>query len=315
MGDTGPVPADRCSAHRATDERLESHPAREVHLGSLRVQRALPIRDRRLVGPWCFLDRFGPLSFTDGRPMDVAPHPHIGLQTVTWLLEGEVAHDDSLGCEALARPGAVNVMTAGDGISHAEWTPARNSGRLDGVQLWVALPDERRHMTAEFQHVPEVPLVELPGGTVRVFAGSLAGATSPARHHSALVGADLSVHRGETLAVELNADHEHALFVLEGDATIDGQPLAGEQLHYLGVRRAGATLASSAGARLLLVGGAPFSETILMWWNFVAREPEEIARARTDWSEHRRFGAPTRYAGPRLEAPPLHRLARPNPVS
>src|SRR5688572_19204007 len=114
-------PGEPCLALGASQPRLESYPTRPMHLGALDIARALPIQDRRMVGPWCFLDRFGPMSFTEGRPMDVAPHPHIGLQTVTWLLEGEVTHDDSLGCEAVARPGSVNVMTAGDGIAHAEW--------------------------------------------------------------------------------------------------------------------------------------------------------------------------------------------------
>ena len=140
------VAAEECAALGAPQPQLESYRNRELNLGSLAVTRALPIRERRLVGPWCFLDRFGPLSFSAGTPMDVAPHPHIGLQTVTWLLDGEVIHADDLGSESLLRPGAVNVMTSGGGIAHAEQTPRDNSGRLDGVQLWVALPDTQRHM-------------------------------------------------------------------------------------------------------------------------------------------------------------------------
>jgi redox-sensitive bicupin YhaK (pirin superfamily) len=255
------------------------------------------------------------MSFTDGRPMDVAPHPHIGLQTVTWILEGEVAHDDSLRCEAVARPGAVNVMTAGDGIAHAEWTPVANSGRLNGVQLWVALPEERRRMPAEFQHVAEVPAVALPGGIVQVFAGTVAGATSPAKHHSEVIGADVQVHAGEKLTLPVAAGHEHAALVLGGDVAFEGQPLSEGSLYYLGTRRAEATFASERGGRLLLIGGPPFPERILMWWNFVARTPEEIAEARADWEQRRRFGEVTRYRGPRLDAPALTRLARANPMS
>lgn len=309
------VQAESCQALGASQPRLESYENRDMKLGGLAIERALPIRERRLVGAWCFLDRFGPLSFTDGRPMDVAPHPHIGLQTVTWLLEGEVAHDDSLGCEAVARPGVVNVMTAGEGIAHAEWTPRANSGRLNGVQLWLALPEAQRRVAPAFQHVPEVPVAEPPGGLVRVFAGSLAGATSPARHHGEVVGADLSVHPGEALTIALAARHEHAVLVLEGDLALEGQDLPARSLHYLGVGRAGATLESARGGRALLLGGPPFPERILMWWNFVARQPEEIAAARADWEQRRRFGEVARYDGPRLDAPPLHRLARPNPMS
>src|SRR5436305_11114959 len=133
-----------------------------------------------MVGPWCFLDRYGPLTFSDGRPMDVAPHPHIGIQTVTWLLDGEVLHNDSLGFEAMARPGAVNVMTAGRGIAHAEQTPDANRGRLDGVQLWVALPDASRHADAAFDHVDAVPRLELREGFAQVFMGGLGGVESSA---------------------------------------------------------------------------------------------------------------------------------------
>lgn len=309
------VRGETCEASGASQPRLETHPSRDMKLGALAIERALPFRERRMVGAWCFLDRFGPLSFTDGRPMDVAPHPHIGLQTVTWLLEGEVAHGDSLGCEALARPGAVNVMTSGDGIAHAEWTPSANTGRLNGVQLWLALPDEHRRTAADFQHVPEVPVADVACGQVSVFAGTLAGVTSPARHHSAVVGADVNVRPRQTLVLGLDRAHEHAALVLEGDVALEGQPLAGRSLHYFGLGRNALELSSAGGGRFLLIGGPPFPERILMWWNFVARAPEEIAAARADWEQRRRFGEVAGYDGPRLDAPPLQRLARPDPMS
>lgn len=167
---------------------IEWYPNTEVTLGQLSVARALPVRSRRMVGPWCFLDRFGPLTFAEGKPMDVAPHPHIGLQTVTWLLGGEILHDDSLGSEAVARPGGVNVMTAGAGIAHTEQTPGKNSGLLDGVQLWVALPDRDRQVSPAFQAVGQVPMAEERGGLIRVFAGAIAGVASPARHYSEILG-------------------------------------------------------------------------------------------------------------------------------
>jgi hypothetical protein len=268
-----------------------------------------------MVGPWCFLDRFGPLSFTGGMPMDVPPHPHIGLQTVSWLLEGEVLHTDSLGCNALLRPGGANVMTAGRGISHAERTPDRNTGRLNGVQLWVALPDAHRHVDPSFSGIEEVPRVEGRGGILGVFAGSLGGARSPAPHFSGIVGADVQVHAGATLEIELDPAFEHAVQVLDGPCVLDGQPLEERALHVLGAGRAGAAFSSSEGGRLLLIGGLPFPETILMWWNFVARGPEEIAEARADWEARRRFGEVTGYPRPRLVAPDLARFARPNLLS
>lgn len=309
------VAAETCLALGATAPALEVYPGREIALGRLSVLRALPVKGRRLVGPWCFLDRFGPLSFTDGAPMDVAPHPHIGLQTVSWLLDGEIGHLDSLGSEALLRPGGVNVMTSGAAIAHAEQTPRDHTGRLNGVQLWTALPEAVRHDAAAFQHVAEVPRVELAGGLVHVFSGALDGVVSPATHYSPIIGADVQVHRGARVTVPLAPGHEHALLVLHGDCVLEGQPLLPGQLYYLGTARAEMTLASRDGARVLLVGGEPFPETILMWWNFVARTPEEIRAARDDWEAHRRFGDVPAYTGPRLAAPELVRLARPNPVS
>jgi redox-sensitive bicupin YhaK (pirin superfamily) len=309
------VGAEECTALGATELTLEAYPNRDVSLGHLTVTRVLPIRDRRMIGPWCFLDRFGPLSFSAEKPMDVAPHPHTGLQTVTWLLEGEVLHDDSLGCEATARPGGVNIMTSGRGIAHAEQTPRRNSGRLNGAQLWVALPDARRHVEPAFDGIERVPVIESPGGLTQVFAGSLAGVTSPGRHFSELVGADVQVHAGASVDMDSRAHFEHAVLVLDGDCAIDGEPLQPRMLYYLGANRTSVSLSSRTGGRALLIGGPPFAERILMWWNFVARTPEEIAQYREDWETRRRFGDVPSYDGDRLAAPELARIARPGALS
>jgi quercetin 2,3-dioxygenase len=309
------VAAESCVALGAARRQLEAYPSREVKLGPLAVRRGLPVRGRRLVGPWCFLDRFGPLTFTEGSPIDVAPHPHMGLQTVTWLLDGEIVHDDSLRNETVLQRGGVNVMTSGDAIAHAERTPVKNSGRLNGVQLWTALPDRHRHRKASFQHVPEVPAWELSGGIVHVFSGRCGEAVSPAEHFSDLVGADLRVHAAGRLTIPLERRYEHAVLLLDGDAGIEGQRLDAGVLYYLGTERAEMTLTSVTGGRVLLVGGPPFPETILMWWNFVARTPDEIRDARDDWEAHRRFGEVDAYNGPRLAAPDLLKLSAPNPVS
>ena len=212
--------AESCTGLGAPVETMESFPTRELSLGNLPVARALPVRNRRLVGPWCFLDRFGPLSFSDENPMDVAPHPHIGLQTVTWVLEGEIAHDDSLGYEAVVRPGGVNVMTAGRGIAHAEQTPERNSGKLNGVQLWVALPHAQRNTDPSFENIRRVPFVEQSGGIVQVFAGSLVGMTCPGRHFSRLVAADVRIHGGEWVELAIEPDYEHAVLALDADCRL-----------------------------------------------------------------------------------------------
>ncbi len=296
-------------------QTFEEHPGRETALGELQIWRALPARGRRLIGPWCFLDRYGPMSFSDGKPMDVAPHPHIGLQTVSWLLEGEVVHHDSIGGEGVVRPGGVNVMTAGSGIAHAEETPRTNVGRLNGLQLWVALPDAHRHIAPSFQPLREVPKLELRGGVAQVFMGAMENAVSPADSFSDGIGVDVAVHRGETLTLPARADREHGVMLLDGDASLDGQSLALNTMVYLGTDRSELALRSAAGARVLVLGGVPFAEPVLMWWNFVARTPEEIAIARAEWEDGDRFGTVPHYDGPRLHAPSLLRLAPPNPAS
>jgi quercetin 2,3-dioxygenase len=313
---TDNVSAETCTTLGGKQPALEAYPTRSIHLGDLTVARALPISERRLVGPWCFLDRFGPLTFTEGTPMDVAPHPHIGLQTVTWLLEGEVVHQDSLGSTSVLRPGGVNVMTSGDGIAHAERTPRDHSGRLNGIQLWTALPDQHRQGPAGFTHVDDVPKLEAPSGIIRVFAGAVDDVASPAPYYSDLIGADLQIHPWQTLQLPLHRSYEHAILLLSGDCALDGQVLEDRMLYYLGTHRSEAAFSSRTGARLLLIGGTPFPETILMWWNFVARTPQEIAQARAEWEARGpRFAAVRGYQGPRLDAPPLARFARPNPVS
>jgi len=183
------------------------------------------------------------------------------------------------------------------------------------VQLWVALPDRDRHMSALFQHVERVPLDEQRGGIVQVFAGSFSALASPATHHSGIFGGDVRVHPGAALDVPLEVAYEYAALVLNGDCSLEGQPLQERVLYYLGANRSGVCFTSRSGGRLLLIGGPPFPEKILMWWNFVARTPQEIAGARSDWEERRRFGEVTGYSGPRLAAPSLIKFANPNPAS
>ena len=283
-------------------------------LGGFTVRRFLPRRERRMVGAWCFLDAFGPLTFGARKVMDVPPHPHIGLQTVSWVVDGEVLHKDSLGQTAVARPGTVNVMTSGRGIAHAEETPAENSGRLHGFQLWVALPDADRNVAPSFEHQASLPVVELSGGGATVFAGELAGARAASRTFSPLVGAELTGAAESCLHVPLDPEFEYAVVPFEGHGELDGQTLASDHLFYLGTgRRSIAIRSGSWPLRALLLGGLPFRETILMWWNFVARTPDEIREAREDWQAGRRFGEVAAYAGARLDAPAL--VARPVPAN
>ena len=315
---SGLLYASRWMNMNATEpnDSLEPYPSREAELGDLRIARALPVKQKRSVGPWCFLDRYGPLTFAQGKPMDVAPHPHMGLQTVSWLIEGEVLHNDSLGYEALVRPGGVIVMTSGSGISHSEQTPGLNTGRLNGVQMWVALPDSHRQITPALQHVESVPVAELRGGLAKVFAGSFGGVASPALHYSEIVGADVQIHAGEVLQSAVSEGYEHAAFLLSGDCDVNGRRIEPRVLYYLGAGRSEIRFGSRTGGRLLFIGGPAFSDPIVMWWNFVARTHEEIEQAKTDWDQYApRFGEVKAYKGSRLSAPALNRLARPNPIS
>lgn len=246
--------------------------------------------------------------------MDVAPHPHIGLQTVSWLLQGEIIHNDSLGYEALMRAGQLNLMTAGHGIAHSEETPTANSGALDGVQLWVALPNSQRNMVPVFNHYASLPVLDFAAGTVTLIAGTLMEQTSPAEMFSPIVGAEIAFRSREPLLLPVRPDFEHAVFVLRGDALLNKEPLAGGTLHYLGTHRDELQLSGSVDARILLIGGKPFDDPILMWWNFVGSSPEEISEAREDWIHHRRFEEVKAYRGSRLPAPDLAKLVPLNPV-
>ena len=313
MSDLMPLPhALECTPDAAPVPSRQAYPARSADLGGgLVVRRALPHRERRLVGPWCFLDHFGPLAFDAGKPMDVAPHPHIGLQTVTWLIAGEVLHKDSLGFEQLIRPGQLNLMTAGRGIAHSEETPPRHSHELHGVQLWVALPDADRNAAPAFDHYAELPMMTLGACRAMVLIGEFAGVRSPAATYSRMVGVELVADGHGRTDVPLIRRFEHAVVLVDGDVRLDDLALAPDTLYDLGTGREQVSLTVRAGARLMLLGGEPFGERILMWWNFVARTSEEIAQARSEWEQDdRRFGAVRGYAGGRIPAPPLTRLAR-----
>ncbi len=287
---------------------------REVPLGGARamlVRRTLPHRDLPTVGAWCFVDDYGPTDLSRSAGMHVPPHPHTGLQTVTWLLEGEVHHQDSVGSEQRVRPGQLSLMTAGRGIAHAETSPVDHPPLLRGVQLWVALPDDARHGAPHFAHHPQLPRVE--DGSVRatVIVGEIAGERSPAEANSPLVGADVTLDEG-TGRLPLDADFEHAVLALDGDVTVDGDAVPEASLVYLGCGRPELTLgAGPRGGRLMLLGGAPFEEELLMWWNFVGRDHDEILAFRSEWEAARqgadgtRFAPVTGYSGPALPAPEM----------
>jgi redox-sensitive bicupin YhaK (pirin superfamily) len=286
-------------------ELLEGAP---VALGGPRgmgVVRTLPNKRRRMVGAWCFLDAYGPHDLTGSPGMRVGPHPHIGLQTVSWLVAGEVLHRDSLGNLQEIRPGQLNLMTAGRGIAHSEETPVAHSRVLEGVQLWVALPDADRAVPSAFDHHADLPVVTDRGLTARVLVGSLAGAVSPATCYTPLVGAEITLAAGSDSLLPLHRDFEYAVLALHGAATVQGATLVPGPLLYLGEGRTSLRLAAGSDARVLLLGGEPFTERLVMWWNFVARDHDEIVEARAAWAAGYGFGEVHGYDGPALPAPPM----------
>ena len=264
---------------------------RAATVGTMTVQRALPRRQRRTVGAWCFVDLFGPASVTEQGGIDIGPHPHIGLHTVTYLLDGQVLHRDSLGSEQVIRPGQVNLMTAGRGVVHAEEPTGHYRGTMQGVQLWVAQPDATRGGEPDFAHLAELPQVEVDGARITVLVGALEEASSPARQDTPLVGADVELPAG-VVELALDPSYEHALVVLRGQLLVEGRLVERTRTAYLDPGRASVGLASPEGARVLLLGGEPFGEELLMWWNFVGRSREEVAEASRQWVDgDERFGS------------------------
>lgn len=266
---------------------VEVTESRVALVGDLPVRRALPRRGRRTVGAWCFADHMGPAE-ADGP--GIGPHPHCGLHTVTWLVEGEMLHRDSLGTEQPIKPGQLNLMTAGNGVSHAEESTGAGSRRLHGVQLWVAQPDSTRNGAAAFEHHAALPHAEQPGGVATVLVGSLLGAESPARVDTPLLGAELDL-RGGVTTWPLDPAFEHALVVLDGAIGVDGRGVEPGSLAYLGQGRDEVAFDAVGPARALLLGGEPFGAEVVMWWNFVGRARDEMTDAWRSWqAADDRFG-------------------------
>ncbi len=277
---------------------MEVTPSHDTQVAGVRVRRALPRRARRTVGPWCFADHLGPTSATEAQPLDVGPHPHTGLATVTWLLSGRLLHTDSLGTEQVVAPGQLNLMTAGTGVSHAEEQVRGLGSPLHGLQLWLAQPETTRHGPAAFEHHAELPRSELPG----LVTTDLLGGASPARCDSDTVGLDLALHGGAAV-LPLDPVREHALVVLDGALVVAGRRLQPGVLAHLGTGRQEVAIDAEGPARAVLLGGRPFPEPVVMWWNFVGRDRAELSEAVRQWQDgDERFGR-VRSALPRIEAP------------
>jgi redox-sensitive bicupin YhaK (pirin superfamily) len=280
---------------------------REVPLGGIRglnVWRTLPHRDLPTVGAWCFVDHFGP---TEER-MTVLPHPHTGLQTVTWPLAGEVRHRDSLGSDVVLRPGELNLMTAGDGVSHSEFSVG-DPELMHGIQLWVALPDGPRTGPAAFEHISDLPRVSGEGWRGIVLVGEFDGATSKATTYTPLVGVELTIAARSLVTIPLDPGFEHAILAIDGPISVQGYTgVQHRQMLYLARGRDRVAVDAGRDTTLLLLGGVPFTDPLVMWWNFIGRDHDEIVAAREEWEAQRvggRFGSVEGHGGQLIPAPPM----------
>ena len=288
---------------------IEVHDGVTAEVGRMQVRRVLPRRRLRTIGAWCFADHMGPAEVTETAGLDVGPHPHTGLQTVTWLMEGAVLHRDSLGSEQLIRPGQVNLMTAGRGVVHAEENSGTYRGSLQGMQLWVAQPDDVRHGDPGFEHHADLPVVEWDRASATLIAGSYLGATSPAAFDTELLGMQVTVQPGVT-TFPLRPDFEHAIIALDGPLLVGDEPTAPRtatspgQIAALAPGRSEIDVEAREQTRLMILGGVPFPEPVFMWWNFVARNADEVSTFYADWRDHGQRFADVDSSLVRIPAPP-----------
>jgi quercetin 2,3-dioxygenase len=284
--------------------------ARKAAIGDgTEVRRLLPQRTLRTIGGWCFLDHYGPDDVSRGAGMHVPPHPHIGLQTASWLFDGHILHRDSLGSQQLIRPGELNLMTSGRGIAHSEESPRGRPALLHGLQLWIALPDAERFTEPSFAHHARLPRIYDKDAAVIVVVGEYRGEQSPAAVYSPLIGLEVSVTPGSTFILPVRKEFEHGVVSVDGPATVAGATVEPGLMAHLPPGLSVIVLEAAAGkdkdvARFFVLGGEPFAEQLIMWWNLVARTPEEITRARNDWMTGR-FARVRGYPGDPLPAPAL----------
>ncbi|MFD1860774.1 pirin family protein [Aeromicrobium camelliae] len=280
-------------------------PAREVPLGGLRqltVHRTLPSRGLPTIGPWCFVDHFGPTTAT----MTVLPHPHTGLQTVTWPITGRIRHRDSLGSDVVLEPGELNLMTSGDGVSHSEFSVVDDGpADMHGIQLWVALPDAARLGPAAFEHHPDLPRVVGQGWQATVLVGEFAGERSKATLFSPAIGAEVRLQPGSH-RLPVSPAFEHGILAVDADLTVEGERVEHRSLRYLAPGRESVEVHADQSTIIMLLGGEPFEEELVMWWNFIGRTHEDVAQAREDWqAQAARFGHVDGHDGAIIPAPPM----------
>ena len=284
--------------------------ARKAAIGDgTEVRRLLPQRALRTIGAWCFLDHYGPDDVSRGSGMHVPPHPHIGLQTASWLFDGHILHRDSLGSRQLIRPGELNLMTSGRGIAHSEESPRGRPALLHGLQLWIALPDAERFTEPTFAHHARLPVVYDQDAAITVVIGEYQGEESPAAVYSPLIGLEVLVPPGRPFILPVSKDFEHGVVSVDGPATVAGADVAPGLLAHLPPGLSVIVLEPAIDrdkdlVRFFVLGGVPFTERLIMWWNLVARTAEEIAQTRDDWMAGR-FAEVRGYPGSPLPAPAL----------
>jgi redox-sensitive bicupin YhaK (pirin superfamily) len=299
---SGPVQPADSAIQQGPLARIDVREGRSTTVGGVPISRVLPTKGRRTVGPWCFVDLIQPPDFDDPHPLEVGPHPHIGLSTVTWLLEGEALHTDSLGSEQPIRPGQLNLMSAGEGIAHAE---LGTTDGIHGVQMWLAQPEETRHGESRFEHIPDLPVADLTGAEAKVMIGSVGSARSPAVVDWPTVGLDVEM-KVRSAQIPADPGFEYAVIPIDQKVKVEDAIV---EPGWLALVPAGTeTLpieANADRARFLVLGGRPLGEPIEMWWNFVARSKEEITRAWRAWQTHDldRFGTVSSKLA-RIDAPP-----------
>ncbi len=285
---------------------LEPRKVRLTPRSGIEIQRLLPHREIRTIGAWCFVDLFGPTN--QAHAMQVAAHPHTGLQTVTWLFSGEVEHRDSIGSVQIINPGELNIMTAGNGISHSELSLDGNTD-LHGVQLWVVLPDDVRNMKPKFHHYKDLPVLISDSSTLRVFIGEISIAAASTETYSPLLGAEIRFNQTGTSSIKLRENFEYGVLLISGDATIAGVEIEPGSMIYLESGKSELEITAAENSLLILLGGEPFTESIIMWWNFIGRNHDEIVKMREDWeSQQARFGSFQDNLGGRIPAPPMPAL-------
>lgn len=270
------------------------------------IRRTLPHRYLRTIGAWCFVDHYGPTPQIDA--MSVAAHPHVGLQTASWLFNGEIEHRDSLGKIQVIHPGQLNLMTAGFGIAHSELS-LDSINEMHGVQLWIVLPESERNRTPSFDHYQDLPTFSEGGLTAKLFVGDFMEHHSPAKVFTQLVGVEIDIEAGSTVSIPLNQSFEYGLLLVLGDVVVNETEVPLTNLHYTPVGTNSLHVTSTTGAKFILLGGEPFPEEIVMWWNFIGRSHEEIVQMRADWNDEKeRFPAFEDQIHGRIPAPELPNL-------